>query len=245
MHGLRDSTGFQNDRVDGKREEKRAKRVALLNSPCAGNNVRSRHGGASEEDAIMTITAVNPRSERREKNTNRPQHSRPVDRVERVGNVNREGNFIRIGTVATEPTGDRLASVRSLDPKLKRLQNDTRVLQDKIHANLACKTADSVAHSDTPKGTIGLAKSHDGSSANIGSPAQGSLLNEGGHTNDRGLRKRARHIDQVLGGALPMETRTRHTGQEMITIQKGIDGPDKLGASPGAMNSAMGRLTAG
>ena len=37
-----------------------------------------------------------------------------------------------------------------------------------------------------------------------------------------------------LNFELPMETRNRHTGQAMITIQKGIDGPDKLGASPGA-----------
>ena len=51
----------------------------------------------------MTITAVNPRSERREMNTKRPQHSRPVDRVERVGNVNRKSNLTRIGTVAVKP----------------------------------------------------------------------------------------------------------------------------------------------
>ena len=73
--GFCGSTGLQNDRVDGKLEENRAKRVALLNAPRAGNGLRSRHGGASEEDAIMTTTAVNPRSEGREMNTKRPQPS--------------------------------------------------------------------------------------------------------------------------------------------------------------------------
>ena len=48
VHSLRGSTNLQNDRVDGKREENRAKRVALLNAPRAGNDLRSRHGGASE-----------------------------------------------------------------------------------------------------------------------------------------------------------------------------------------------------
>ena len=48
-----------------------------------------------------------------------------------------------------------------------------------------------------------------------------------------------------LNFELPMKARTKHTGQAMITIQKGIDGPEKLGASPGASDSAMGRLSAG
>ena len=154
--------GLQNDRVDGKCEENWAKRVALLNAPCAGNDLRSRRGGDSAEDAVMTITAVDPRSERREMNSNRPQHSQPVDQVERDGNVHRKSNLTRIGTVAVEPLAgsvdDRLASVRSLDPKLKRLQNDTCTLRDEIHGNLACKTADGLTYSDRPKGTIGLAK---------------------------------------------------------------------------------------
>ena len=48
-----------------------------------------------------------------------------------------------------------------------------------------------------------------------------------------------------LNFELPMETRTRHTGKEMITVQERTDGPDKLGASPGATNIAMRGLSAG
>ena len=60
VHGLRDGTGLQNDRVDGKCEENRAKRVALLNAPCAGNDLRSRRGGASEEDAVIDDNSSPP-----------------------------------------------------------------------------------------------------------------------------------------------------------------------------------------
>ena len=130
----------------------------------------------------MTITAVSPRSARREMSTNRPQHSRPVDRVERVGNVNRKCNFARIRMVTVEPLAgrvhDRLPPVRCLDHKLKRLHNDSRVLREIIYGNLACKTADNLAHSDRPEGTFGLAKSHDGSSANVGTYHLGNLTPE-------------------------------------------------------------------
>ena len=57
MQGLRGRTGLSNDRLDGKSEEDRAQRVALLHSPRTGNNLRCRHTRASEEDTVVTITA--------------------------------------------------------------------------------------------------------------------------------------------------------------------------------------------
>ena len=77
--GLRGSTGLSNDRLDGKSEEDRAQRVALLNSPRTGNNLRSRHTRASEEDTVVTITAVDPWNERGKMNTSSPQHRRSVN----------------------------------------------------------------------------------------------------------------------------------------------------------------------
>ena len=47
-----------------------------------------------------------------------------------------------------------------------------------------------------------------------------------------------RPVCQILTAAMPLNF-------ELPTVQERIDGPDKLGASPGATNSAMGRLSAG
>ena len=126
--GLRGSMGLSNDRLDGKSEEDRAQRVSLLSSPGTGNNLRSRHTRASEED-----TAVDPWNERRKVNTSSPQHHRSVNCVEGVGDVDRNCNLVHIRTVTVKPlTGrmtDRLAPVRCLDPKLKRLQKNTSALR--------------------------------------------------------------------------------------------------------------------
>ena len=88
-------------------------------------------------------------------NTNSPQHRRPVNRVERVGHVDRKCNLTRIRTVTVEPladcVNDRLAPVRCLDPKLKRLQNNTCALRDEFHDNLAREAADSFTFCDRPK----------------------------------------------------------------------------------------------
>ena len=63
---------------------------------------------------------------------------------------------------------DRLAPVRSLDPKLKRLQKNTSALRDKFNSDLARETADGLADRDGPKRAIGLTKGHDGGTTNVG-----------------------------------------------------------------------------
>ena len=161
--GLRGSMGVSNGKLGGKSEEDQ-ERVALLNTPGTGNNLRSRHTRASEEDTVMTITAVDPRNERRKMNTSSPQHRRPVNRVE--GDVDRNCNLVHIRTVTVKPLtcrmNDRLASVRCLDPKLKKLQKNTSALRDKFNSDLARETADDLADRDGPKSAIGLTKGHDG-----------------------------------------------------------------------------------
>ena len=127
MGSLRSMSGFLDDRVDGECEKNRTLGVSLLNAPCAGNNLRSDTAGASEEGALVTVTTVDPRRDRRKMGANRLQDSGPVHRVQRVGDVQREGNLVRIGAVAVKPlsrdVGGSFATVRRLDAELKRFEN--------------------------------------------------------------------------------------------------------------------------
>ena len=82
------------------------------------------------------------------------------------------GNLVQFRTVTVKPLScrmnDRLAPVRCLDPKLRRLQNDTSALCDKLHGNLAREKADGLTDRDGSTRATGLTKGHDGGTTNVG-----------------------------------------------------------------------------
>ena len=63
----------QASRCGGELEKKQTKGVPLLNASCAGNDLDT--AGASEKGALVTVTTVDPRRNRREVGANRLQDS--------------------------------------------------------------------------------------------------------------------------------------------------------------------------
>ena len=113
----------------------------------------------------MAVTAVNPWRKGQEMDTHGPHDSGSVNRVERVGHINRDGDFARKPLPGN--MNDGLTPIRRLDPKLQRLDKLTCPLGDQIHGDLASEPADGLTDCDLPRRPVGLAKCHDGGTANV------------------------------------------------------------------------------
>ena len=94
--GLRGGTGLSDGRVDSQGEEDRTEGVSLLYSPSAGNDLQGHTTGTGEQGALAAITAVDPRREGRKVGAHGPQDGGPVNRVESVGHVHRDGDLARV-----------------------------------------------------------------------------------------------------------------------------------------------------
>ena len=102
----------------------------------------------------MTETTVDPRHDRKDVGANHLQDSGTVCRVERVGDVQREGNFVRVGAVAVKPLArdvdGGLAPIRRLDTQLERLENTVCAVRDEVNRHLARQATESFANGDRP-----------------------------------------------------------------------------------------------
>ena len=84
---LGDLACLLDDGVDGQSNEDRPQRIALLNSPGAGNGLITSSAGAREKMTVMALTAVDPKSDRKEVGADRLQDSGAMHGAEGVGNV--------------------------------------------------------------------------------------------------------------------------------------------------------------
>ena len=127
-----------------------AKRTAprkspLLNASCAGFYLRSDTARTSEKGALVTVTTVDPRRDRRKVSANLLQDSGPVLRVERVGDVQREGNLVRVGAV-----DGSFAPVWHLDVQLERFESSACAVRDEVNRDLARQATDGLTNGDRP-----------------------------------------------------------------------------------------------
>ena len=121
------AAGLNYGRVCRQSEKDGTERVALLYSPGAGNDLQGRVARAVEQSAFATITAVNPRGEGREVNTHSPQDSCPVNRVESIRHIHRDGDLACVRPVPGEPlpsdVNNGFTSVGRPDPQLQRFED--------------------------------------------------------------------------------------------------------------------------
>ena len=124
MQDLRGGAGLSNGWVNSQSEEDRTEGVSLLDTPSAVNGLQSNVARTSEQGALVAVTAVDPRREGREMDTNGPQDSCSMNCVEGIGHINRDSNLVRVGAVTRKPLpsnmNDSLTPIRSLDPELQR-----------------------------------------------------------------------------------------------------------------------------
>ena len=82
-----------------------------------------------------------------------------------------DGDLVRVRAVTRKPlpcnVNDGLTSIRRLDPKLQRLEDLTGPLGDQIHGDLAGERRMVSPIAIGRKGPVGLAKCHDGGTANV------------------------------------------------------------------------------
>ena len=71
-------------------------RGLLAGLPSAGNGLQGYAAGTGEQGALVAITAVNPRRAGRKVDAHGLQDSVPVNRVESVGHVHRDGDLARV-----------------------------------------------------------------------------------------------------------------------------------------------------
>ena len=77
-----------------------------------------------------------------------------MNSVERVGNVDRNGNVAWVRAVTVEPlarsVNECLASVGRLDTELERLEDHACTLGGEVHSDLSREAADGFANGDRP-----------------------------------------------------------------------------------------------
>ena len=132
---------------------------------------------------------------------------------------------------------DGLTSIRCLDPQLQRFKNLTGPLGDQVHGYLTSESADSLSNRDRPQRPVRLAKSHDGSPANVWS---GQFWNfppeqEADHLKEKPKkqvgRSRAQRIADVRRTEpRPARTRSRRERRALRTWSTSAEG-----AAPGAI----------
>ena len=156
--------------MDGQGKENRPQRITLLNSPGAGDGLITSSAGAGEKMTVMVITAVDPRSERRERSVDRLQEGRAMHGVEGVGNVHRDCCLAAVQTMLLEPlaggVSDDLTTVGGLEAELKRLKDGACPVREEFNCHLAGDPANVLSHGDWAKRPVGLAKGHYGHSTN-------------------------------------------------------------------------------